>query len=113
MIIAFLIVLALATVWLIMMACRGLYHLVQQAQMRTELDQMFRWFWDGTPEDRLYAWYKVRRVLEHRNDRKQQHKVAYVDQRIMKLDKKILHGRYSVDSSGRLLNEHQDVIYTR
>ncbi|MFH5831908.1 hypothetical protein [Halalkalibaculum sp. DA3122] len=78
--------------------------------MDTELQQMFYWFWDGTPEDRLYAWYKVRTVLKQRQDREAKNKVAEVERKIMSFDKTSMHGNLSVDEKGQLIIHSGDYL---
>lgn len=81
-----------------------------RSQVEMELDQMFNWFWDGTPEDRLYAWYKVRSVLKQREGRAEQQKVTQVDQKIMQFDKKLINGNFSIDPTGAIITSTADRI---
>lgn len=74
---------------------------VRESRLEDELNQIFLWFWDGSPEDELYAWYKVRSVLRQREgiDRR----VDYVDHKIQEFNKQSMHGRFVVNESGELV----------
>ncbi len=91
------------------MLCRYVLTTLEKVKIRShinmELDQMFHWFWDGTPEDKLYAWYKVRVVLQQRDGKPDKQKIAHVDQKIMQLDKKGMCGELSIDQSGKLVQD--------
>lgn len=52
---------------------------------KEELHNMFMHFWNGTPEDELNAWYKVRRQLLDNGIKGE--KLSFVDQKIADLDK--------------------------
>ncbi len=108
--IALVLVFITTSVWLVNVTCKGIFKLIDRAQISEELNQMFKWFWDGTPEDKIYAWYKVRMVLKHRQGKDHHRRIAQVDKKIMQLDKHLMHGTYSVDSDGRLLDENEEVI---
>ncbi|MDR8391841.1 hypothetical protein NC796_11850 [Aliifodinibius sp. S!AR15-10] len=88
--------------------CTRFYGFYLKSQVETELDQMFRWFWDGTPEDKIYAWYKVRSVLKQRHGKREQGKATRVDLKIMQLDNRLLHSDLQVDPSGNLVTKHTE-----
>ena len=52
---------------------------------KEEIHQRFLKQWNGTPEDELNAWYKVRYNLLHQNASKE--KISYVNRKISNLDK--------------------------
>lgn len=83
--------------------------LYMRSQIILELDQMFKWFWNGTPEDRLYAWYKVRMVLKQREGNTEQKKVARVDKKIIQLNKDSMYSDVFVDRNGKLVSKDLDV----
>lgn len=80
---------------------------LKQHRYDEELGIIFLWFWDGTPEDELYAWYKVRTVLKRREG--ERNKVEHVDQKIASLNKKRMLGSHSVNRSGELVDETTNV----
>ena len=98
----------------VIVLCRYVLVTVEKMQVRShinmELNQMFHWFWDGTPEDRLYAWYKVRVVLQQREGKPDKRKIAQVDQKIIQLDKQGMCSNVSVDCSGKLIGEDFGLI---
>ncbi|MDX1636946.1 MAG: hypothetical protein R3281_03180 [Balneolaceae bacterium] len=103
MILLLLMLLAVSFVFTCRVVTKQLAKSYRESLLHLELQQIFRWFWDGTPEDRLYAWYKVRSVLKQRQGGKVQRKIARVDQIIMELDKRALCGSCSVSPEGVLL----------
>ncbi len=68
-----------------------------------EVLKLFSLYWNGQPEDEMYAWMKVRSVLEDREDA--QKKVHYVNQKIERLNKQPLYGSWEVNSNGELLSD--------
>ena len=71
-------------------------------RLEKELAQIFFWYWDGTPEDRLYAWYKVRSILKLREG--EEKKIEVVDRKIIQLNKNPMLGDVSVTESGELVD---------
>lgn len=80
-----------------------LFRNFRKIRLEEELKQIFFWFWDGTPEDRLYAWYKVRMVLKQREGEKK--KIKFVDRKITGLNKRPMLGTVSVSESGALIED--------
>ena len=68
-----------------------------------EVLKLFSLYWNGQPEDEMYAWMKVRSVLESREDAHK--KVQYVNQKIDRLNKQPLYGSWEVNSEGDLLSD--------
>lgn len=68
-----------------------------------ELIKLFGFYWNGEPEDEIYAWMKVRTVLQNRENGKK--KVRYVNQKINRLNKQPLYGSWEVNSNGELLSD--------
>lgn len=66
-----------------------------------ELLKLFSFYWNGEPEDEIYAWMKVRYILENREDA--QEKIQYVNLKIDRLNKQPLYSNWQVNSSGELL----------
>lgn len=66
-----------------------------------ELLKLFSFYWNGEPEDEIYAWMKVRHILENREDA--QEKIQYVNLKIDRLNKQPLYSNWQVNSSGELL----------
>lgn len=97
-----------ATLMIVRYLCTRFYGFYLKSQVETELDQMFRWFWDGTPEDKIYAWFKVRSVLKQRHEKREQGKIARVDLKIMQLDNRLLYSDLQVDPSGNLVTKRTE-----
>jgi hypothetical protein len=68
-----------------------------------EILKLFSFYWNGEPEDEIYAWMKVRYVLEKREEAKK--KIQYVNQKINNLNKQPLYGSLKVNSKGELLSD--------
>ena len=68
-----------------------------------EVLKLFSFYWNGEPEDEIYAWMKVRYVLESREDAKK--KIEYVNKKIELLNKQPLYGSWEVNSKGELLSD--------
>lgn len=68
-----------------------------------ELLKLFSFYWNGEPEDEIYAWMKVRSVLQNREDAKK--KVQYVNQKIERINKQPLYGSWEVNSRGELISD--------
>lgn len=84
---------------------------IQRLRMEKELAQIFFWYWDGTPEDTLYAWYKVRTILKLRDGEKK--KIDVVDRKIFELNKGPMFGDFSVSESGELIEDMPDLAINR
>lgn len=70
-----------------------------------EVLKLFSFYWNGEPEDEIYAWMKVRYILESREDA--QNKIRYVNRKIEHLNKQPLYGSWEVNSSGELLSDER------
>lgn len=70
-----------------------------------ELDKLFSLYWNGSPEDKIYAWYKVRYILTQRE--KNQHMLDIVNRKIDGIDRGELCGSMLINSSGELIDERQ------
>lgn len=70
-----------------------------------EVLKLFSFYWNGEPEDEIYAWMKVRYVLEHREEAKK--KIQYVNQKINNLNKQPLYGSLKVNNKGELLSDER------
>lgn len=81
---------------------------IQKVRLENELSQIFFWFWDGTPEDRLYAWYKVRSILKQREGEKK--KIEEVDRKIIELNKKPMLGAISISETGELIERETNIF---
>lgn len=81
---------------------------VKYSRRDEELRKMFLWFWNGSPEDELYAWYKVRMILKQRED--DQKKVEHVDQKILEFNKTLMCGNSYITEEGRLISEDLDLV---
>lgn len=68
-----------------------------------ELLKLFGLYWNGEPEDEIYAWMKVRMILMNREENKK--KVRYVNQKIERINKQSLYGTWEVTSKGELLSD--------
>ena len=68
-----------------------------------EVLKLFSFYWNGEPEDEIYAWMKVRYILENRDDA--QKKIQYVTRKIEHLNKQPLYGSWEVNSRGELLSD--------
>ena len=68
-----------------------------------EVLKLFSFYWNGEPEDELYAWMKVRYILESREDAHK--KIQYVNRKIEHLNKQPLYGTWEVNSRGELLSD--------
>lgn len=68
-----------------------------------ELFKLFSFYWNGEPEDEIYAWMKVRSVLENREEAEK--KIQYVNRKISSYNRESLCGSLKVDSNGELLSD--------
>lgn len=68
-----------------------------------ELNKLFSLYWDGTPEDKIYAWYKVRYILTQRE--KSQQMIDLVNRKIDGVNKLELYGSMQINASGELIDE--------
>lgn len=75
---------------------------VHRATIDTELKKIHKLFWNGTPEDELYAWYKVRMILLQREG--EEKKIEFVNHIIAELNKKPMHGSMLIDPNGELVD---------
>ncbi|MGD8428035.1 MAG: hypothetical protein PVH63_10395 [Balneolaceae bacterium] len=76
---------------------------VQRYSYEDDVRTLFFIYWDGSEEDELYAWYKVRHVLLKRE--KEERKLRFVEQKIAQVNKQRLYGEMSIDESGELIDE--------
>jgi len=67
-----------------------------------EMLDLYEIYWNGTPDDELNAWYKVRRNLLMREESEK--KLKFVDQKIQEVDKKNIIGKTLVNEQGELSN---------
>jgi hypothetical protein len=72
---------------------------------KEQVEQLFRRCWRGFEEDRLYAWYRVKRHLLHTNAPVSQR--TYVEAQIAACDRRPLVSRVQIDASGRLVSAEQ------
>ncbi len=77
----------------------------KKAPGEVELNKLFSLYWDGTPEDKIYAWYKVRYILNQRE--KCQQMIDLVNQRINGINKHELYGSMQINASGELIDGRQ------
>ena len=75
---------------------------VKKAVIDTELSKIHKLFWNGTPEDDLYAWYKVRMILLQREGEKE--KIEVVNRIIAEMNKESMYGSLVVDPEGELVD---------
>lgn len=75
---------------------------VKRAAIDTELSKIHKLFWNGTPEDDLYAWYKVRMILLQREGEKE--KIEVVNRIIAEMNKESMYGSLFVDPDGELVD---------
>lgn len=68
-----------------------------------EVLKLFGFYWNGEPEDEVYAWMKVRSILREREG--SQKKVHYVNQKINQMNKQALYGSWQVNGEGELLTD--------
>ena len=68
-----------------------------------EIHNLFMYEWNGTPDDELNAWYKVRRHLIQQGDTEE--KLIYVDKRINEIDKSKFISNTYVTSEGRWVED--------
>lgn len=104
------ILLELLTVFMIIPVCYSAVRLAKLFLEPTtpddrELERLFGLYWDGTPEDKLYAWYKVRYILRNREYDCQ--KLEAVNRRIDNLDRRELCGSMQVNAEGELIDERE------
>lgn len=69
-----------------------------------EVVKLFSFYWNGEPEDEIYAWMKVRSILRERED--SQKKIHYVNRKIAHMNKQSLYGSWQVSGEGELLTDH-------
>ena len=79
----------------------------KKSRFDEEVTKIFLWFWDGSPEDELYAWYKVRMVLRQREGCDK--RMKFVNRKIIRLNKRSMIGNVSVDESGDLVHKQKDL----
>lgn len=80
--------------------------IVRMVRLRSYEDDvrtLFNLYWNGTTEDELYAWYKVRHILSQRGNEKR--KIRFVERKIAEINKQSLCGKMSVTESGKLRDE--------
>lgn len=77
----------------------------KKAPGEDELNKLFSLYWNGTPEDRIYAWYKVRYILTQRE--KSQQMIDLVNRKIDGINKQALYGAMQINASGELIDERQ------
>lgn len=68
-----------------------------------EVLKLFSFYWNGEPEDEIYAWMKVRSILKDREDSRK--KIHYVNRKIESLNKQPLYGTWKVNGKGELLTD--------
>ena len=68
-----------------------------------EILKLFSLYWNGEPEDEIYAWMKVRSILKEREG--SQKKIRYVNQKINDMNKQALYGSWQVSGKGELLTD--------
>lgn len=68
-----------------------------------EVLKLFSLYWNGEPEDEIYAWMKVRTVLEQREGGEK--KIHYVNDKINRINKQPLYGSWEVNGEGELLTD--------
>lgn len=76
-----------------------------------QLNKMFHLFWNGTKEDEIYAWYKVRSILGSRGEGESK-KIEYVNRKISELNKQGLYARTTVTDDGRLVEDGEEDEHT-
>ncbi len=71
-----------------------------------EIKGMFNHEWNGTDEDELYAWYRVRFKVMQLADTKRRRakKLEEIEQCIRRLNSNLMRGRASVSHDGKLQN---------
>jgi len=78
---------------------------VRQNSYEDEVRTLFFIYWNGTEEDEIYAWYKVRHILLKRE--KEDRKLQFVERRISEINKQRLYGEMSVTENGELIDERK------
>ena len=68
-----------------------------------DVKKLFYLYWNQSPEDELYAWYKVRYILRQREVK--DYKIQFVEQKIAHLNKQKLYGNMSVSEEGQLIDD--------
>lgn len=101
--IAFYIILAAVVLIPLSYAFVRIIKLIMQKRAEDDVQTLFFLYWNGTEEDELYAWYKVRYILEKRE--REDHKLQFVARKIAGVDKQRLYGDMSVSESGKLIDE--------
>jgi len=79
--------------------------LVRRKKVEDDVLTLFFIYWNGTEEDELYAWYKVRYILLKRE--KEDRKLQFVERKIAGFNKDRLYSNISVGKSGELVAEGQ------
>lgn len=77
--------------------------IMQRNSYENELKMLFNLYWDHSPEDELYAWYKVRHILLQREEKSK--RIHYVNRKIAEFNKQQLYGNMSVTKDGKLIDE--------
>lgn len=77
--------------------------MVRRNTFEDDVKTLFFIYWNGTEEDEIYAWYKVRHVLLKRE--KENRKIQFVERKIAEINKQRLYGDMSVTESGLLIDE--------
>ena len=54
-------------------------------QYQENLDRLYFNYWNGSPEDELNAWYKVRQTIKRHNPREKE--LKYIDKKIDRLNR--------------------------
>lgn len=75
----------------------------RQPDFCEEINNLFHMYWNGDPEDRLNAWYKVRLLLLMREESEE--KLNYVERKIQKENKHNFLGSTYVRDDGEWVGD--------
>lgn len=76
---------------------------IKRNSYEDEVKKLFYLYWNQSPEDEIYAWYKVRYILQQREAKN--YKTDYVERKIAHLNKQKLYGNMSISESGELIDD--------
>ena len=76
---------------------------IKRNSYEDEVRKLFYLYWNQSPEDEIYAWYKVRYILQQRKSK--DYKVNFVERKIANLNKQKLYGNMSISESGELIDD--------
>jgi hypothetical protein len=83
--------------------------IVQRKMYDGEIMTLFNLYWNGKAEDELYAWYRVRRVLQNGGAEGNDKRIGKVDRKIQELNKTPLYSDMSVSAEGKIILNDLDI----